>query len=119
MAAYGRPFGVTLIGVLMIIGGLLTVIAGIIALFSGDTAGLGIVALIVSIVIGLIYLALAKGILVGSAGARLVVAVVTVINMIFGFLHLFSNLTLGLSQLLVGLVILLLLYSAKAKAFFA
>ncbi len=114
-----RPFGVTLVGVLILLFGLFAIVGGIFGLFSGDTAGAGIVAMIVWIIIGLIYLAVAKGIFNGNAGSRMIVAIVTVINIIVGIFVCFSNFGQGLVDIIWGLIIMALLYSGKAKLFFA
>lgn len=118
MAAGSRPFGVTLVGLLIVLSGIVIIIGSLVAFFSGDSAGVGLVALIVSLLIGLIYVGLARGIFHGSSGARMVVALLTVISIIDGVLHLFTFLWLGLWQVLAGLIILGLLYSARAKEFF-
>lgn len=114
-----RPFGVTLVGVLIVIGGIASILVGILGLFSGQSLGWGVLALIIAIIVGIIYLLVAKGIFNGNAGSRLIVAIVTVINIIGGFFNLFSNLYAGISTIIWALIILALLYSGKAKAFFA
>jgi hypothetical protein len=82
MAGIGaRPFGVTLVGIILIIDGI----------------------------------AVAKGIFDGNNGSRLIVAIVTIINIIVGIFHFMNG---GIIQILVGIIVLILLYSAKAKAFF-
>jgi hypothetical protein len=117
MAGIGaRPFGVTLVGIILIIDGILALIAAVVALLGiGDGFTSAIAAAIVAGVIGLIYLAVAKGIFDGNKGSRLIVAIVTVINIIVGI---FNFLNGGIIQILVGIIVLILLYSAKAKVFF-
>lgn len=114
-----RPFGVTLVGILIVIGGIGAILSGLLGLFNGDSLGLGLVALVVLFVVGLIYLAVAKGIFNGSGGARMIVGIVTVISIIGGFFAMFGNLASGIVQIVWGLIVLALLYSGKAKAFFA
>ncbi|MFZ4486174.1 MAG: hypothetical protein ACOYO9_06260 [Candidatus Nanopelagicales bacterium] len=117
MAGIGaRPFGVTLVGIILIIDGILALIAAVVALLGiGDGFTSAIAAALVAGVIGLIYLAVAKGIFDGNSGSRLIVAIVTVINIIVGIFHFLSG---GIIQILVGIIVLILLYSAKAKVFF-
>jgi hypothetical protein len=117
MAGIGaRPFGVTLVGIILIIDGILALIAAVVALLGiGDGFTSAIAAAIVAGVIGLIYLAVAKGIFDGNNGSRLIVAIVTIINIIVGIFNFMNG---GLIQILVGIIVLILLYSAKAKAFF-
>mgnify|MGYP006928266790 CR=1 FL=1 len=117
MAGIGaRPFGVTLVGIIIIIEGILALLAAVVALLGiGDGFTSAIIASLVSGVLGLIYLAVAKGIFDGNGGSRLIVAIISVINIIVGV---FNFLNGGLVQILVGIIVLILLYSAKAKAFF-
>ena len=117
MAGIGaRPFGVTLVGVIIIIEGILALIAAVVSLFGiGDGFTSAIFAALVSGVLGLIYIAVAKGIFDGNNGSRLIVAIISVINIIVGVFNFFNG---GLIQILVAIIVLILLYSAKAKAFF-
>ena len=118
MAGIGaRPFGVTLVGVVLIIDGILALITAVLTLFGMGDKGFtaAVLAALVGGVIGLIYLAVAKGIFDGNGGSRMIVAIVTVINIIVGLFHIMSG---GIIQILVGIIVLILLYSAKAKAFF-
>ena len=118
MAGIGaRPFGVTLVGIILIIDGILALITAVLTLFGMGDKGFtaAIFAALIGGLIGLIYLAVAKGIFDGNNGSRLIVAIVTVINIIVGVFHIMSG---GIIQILVGIIVLVLLYSAKAKAFF-
>ena len=117
MAGIGaRPFGVTLVGIIIIIEGILALLAAVVALFGiGDGFTSAILAALVSGVLGLIYIAVAKGIFDGNNGSRLIVAIVSIINIVVGI---FNFLNGGLIQILVAIIVLILLYSAKAKAFF-
>lgn len=113
-----RPVGVTIVGILIVIGGIFSIIGGFLGFFSGQTLGWGVVGLIVSIIVGLIYLLVAKGIFNGNAGSRLVVAIITVIGFIGDFFMMFSNFGSALISVIWGIIILALLYAGKAKAFF-
>ena len=123
MNANGRPAGVTFVGILIIIVGILGVIGGVLGLFNAETRnGLGIVTLLLTLVISIIYLAVAKGIFDGNNFSRLLVGLVSVISIIAGIIQLLfaSGMRVnGLIQALFALMILALLYSAKARAFFA
>ena len=118
--AGSRPFGVSLLTIIIVISGILGVIAGIVALLDfGDTVGLisgGIVLLV-----GVIYLLVAKGLWNGSSGARLVVAIVTVLSLLNGIWILFTaagQRWSGLFSVIVGLIVLGILYSRRATVFF-
>ena len=123
MSANDRPAGVTFVGILIIIVGILGVIGGVLGLFDAETRkGLGIITLLLTLVISVIYLAVAKGIFDGNSFSRFLVGLVSVISVIVGILHLIfaSGMRVnGLIQAIFALIILALLYSAKARMFFA
>ena len=123
MSANGRPAGVTFVGILIIIVGILGVIGGVLGLFDAETRkGLGIITLLITLVISVIYLAVAKGIFDGNNFSRFLVGLVSVISVIVGIIHLLfaSGMRLnGLFEALFSLIILALLYSSKARLFFA
>ena len=79
MSAVGRPFIVTLLGVIIIIFGILGIIAGLLGLFSSEW----LIALI-TIILGVIYVVVARGLFRGSGGARFIIAVVTVLHLLVG-----------------------------------
>lgn len=113
-----RPFGVTLIMILIVINGILTVISGVIsALMLRDD--INIVYSLILIILGLIYLAVAGALGRGNRAARMLIAVVTVLMLIVGILGLFSgNLVTAIVQIAISVIILLVLFSRKAGAFF-
>ena len=128
-----RPVGVTVVAVIAWISGALDLIAGIIMLFllpiqsvvdeyGGPGALIG--AAIGSIIIGLIVVIVAGGLLNGSPGARLVVTVLQILSII-GSLFLaiaYRESPTAIGEwigILVALVVLILLWSRKASAFFA
>lgn len=123
MAYIPRPIGVTLVGVLVVVSGILLVLAGIMSLFNSELrAGFGIISLSLTIIIGLIYLAVAKGLFSGNSFSRFIVGIITVISLLIGLFHLIfaSGLRLnGLIQMIFALIILALLFSRKASEFFA
>ncbi len=114
-----RPGLVTVVVVLTVIGGIGSIIAGIIAVTATGVAWAGILF----IVLGLIYLAVAKGLADGNNTARLIVAVVSVIQIgsaVLTWISSDNNQTRNsaLGSAIVSLVILLILYSPRANAFF-
>jgi hypothetical protein len=117
-----RPFGVTLVFVVILITGFFTVIAGIARLFNrGDNATVGLWTAIITIVIGVLYLLVARGIASGSSLARFIVALLTVLMIAAAIWTLFAAPALWVAlliQILLGLIVLLLLYSAPATRFF-
>ena len=123
MTANGpRPGGVTLVGILLLVFGVLYIISSVFALFNETMRqDLGIIWILVSLVVGLIYLLVSKGIFNGNRGSRLLVGIVTVINLIGGILALFNLNTIaqGIITILVSLIILVLLYGRNARVYFA
>jgi hypothetical protein len=118
----GRPFGVTLVGILVIIAGIGYVFTGIVSIFNADLrASIGLLSIIVILVLGLIYLAVAKGLFDGNNFSRLLVGIVTVVGLLFGIFQLIfvsGARWNGLFSAILSLIILGLLFSRKATLFF-
>lgn len=117
-----RPFGVSLLTVITVFYGVFAVAIGILSLIAGGGSTI-VGAAIGTIIVGLIYLLVARGLWNGSSFARLLVAIVTVISLAAGVIVLIAGdgtgvKTSGAVQALVALVVLALLFNAKAKAFF-
>jgi|LauGreDrversion4_2_1035121.scaffolds.fasta_scaffold1003740_2 uncharacterized membrane protein len=123
MSEITRPFGVTLIAILMILSAIGALISSVISLFDPELRdGLGLVSLLLIIVTALIYLLLAKGILNGNSFARFIVVIFTVLQLLNGIWRLIAEPGLRLAgavQIVVSLVILALLFSRKAAYFFS
>lgn len=123
VASVKRPALVTVILVLIVLNGISSILSGIVAVTAVKPAVGTIVIAIVSIVIGLIYFAVAKGLWTGQNIARLIVAIVSVLQILFGIWAIFketggarsSAITTGV----ISVIILVVLYSPKANAFFA
>jgi hypothetical protein len=115
-----RPGLVTLVVVLTVIGGIVSIGVGIIAMvIFGSFFSPGLIP----IVLGLIYLAVAKGLADGNDLSRIVVAIVSGLQIVFAIINLFTvddngarNSPIG--SAVVSLIILAILYSPKANAFF-
>jgi hypothetical protein len=126
-----RPVGVTIVGVLIVISGIFAILGGILAFFnrtslSEEAEALGLAmspfSLILTIIVGIIYLLVAKGLFNGNNFSRLVVGIITGISLLVGLFHLLFVSGLrwaGLIQMIFALVILGLLYSRRASEFFA
>lgn len=123
MSDIARPFGVTLIGILMVISALGALISSVIALFDPELRdGFGIISIVVMIVIALVYLLLAKGILNGNSFARFIVVIFTVLQLLNGIWRMIFEPGLrlaGIVQAVIALVILALLFSRKSAYFFS
>ena len=117
-----RPFGVTLVFILILITGILGLVAGILVLFNrNDNQTAGLTYGIVTILVSVIYLLVAKGIANGSRVSRLIVGAITLLSLIGGIwiaIVASGSRVTGLVQAGLALVILFLLYNARASSFF-
>lgn len=131
-----RPGLVTLLLLLVVIEGLFSIFIGLLFVLARDSATVNgelvaegatgsSVALwlgILLIVIGVFYLLVARGLANGNGFARLLVAAVTVVNIIGGLWLLFAHPGAArwstLASILLGVIVLAILYSPKAAAFF-
>ena len=115
-----RPALVTVVVVLTVIGGIGSIMTGIIALTVAgglDWAGIILIAL------GVIYLAVAKGLADGNPLSRIIVAVVALLQVVVAVYTIMGtessqtrNSAIG--SAVVGVILLLILFSPKANAFF-
>lgn len=123
MSDVARPIGVTIIGAVMVLSGIAAIVYAVIWFIRPDVSdGFGYVSNSLMLITAVIYLVLAKGIFSGSSLARLIVVIFTVLELLDGVRHLVFVPGLritGVVQILVALVILGLLLSRKAAAFFA
>lgn len=122
-----RPGSVTFVAVLTYINGILNIIGGVVILLTrdqmagGDSAALGglTTAAIISLLLGIVVVIVARGLLRGSPGSRAVVTVVMIIDLFNGVFLLFnSQVAGGVLQILWSLLIIVLLYTRRANAFF-
>jgi hypothetical protein len=120
----GRPFSVTIVVGLVFIAGLLAVVAGFMRMFGWgvDDVDKNLWAGVITIAIGVVYLLVGRALAGGSGFARFLIALVTVINIALSVWVMV--LTRGgrwidsLILIFIGLVILALLYNARAREFF-
>jgi hypothetical protein len=125
-----RPFGVTLVMVVIAIAAIFNLIIGTMLVFSifgdnptftdpfGDTREVGGGWLFftgaMTFILGLLYLWLIKMIAIGSATAQVIIQMLAVINIVFALF----NLPYGWWTILFSLIILLLVSSARATMWF-
>ncbi len=123
--ATGRPKLVTVIGVLVVIAGILNILLGFVWLFykpDGDATnnlspGIGIAFL----AIGIVEVVVARGLFRGSNRSRTIVAVAIVLDIVFSFVALTAGnnpRALTIPDLLFAVVVLVILYTPRANAFF-
>ncbi len=127
-----RPATITVLAVLIVIAGLLAVLGGVLIIIlrddprvlaeSGLSSGIILWLGILALVIGLVYLGVARGLTRGSALARGLVTFVTVVGLISNvyqaIVHTGNLRWNAITSIAFGLLILLLLFSARANAFF-
>ena len=116
-----RPGGVTLVAVLAWISGAVNIVAGILlliaALMAPDALWFGLIQL----ALGIITIVVSLGLLRGSSGARTVVTVVFVLNLISAvFVVLFQQAQVwsGIVSGVVVVIGLILLWTPRANEFF-
>ncbi len=115
-----RPALITVLAVLVVIGGVIAIITGIVAF---SAVGTFTWAGVIPIVLGLVYLAVAKGLLDGNPAARIVVAVVTVLQLLAAIVSLSGEGTAMQRSSAVGsvifpILILVVLFLPASNAFF-
>ena len=130
MRALGRPGGVTFVAVLTGISGVLDVIGGTILLFQTSVAATVeqfggasqlIASAIISILIGVIVIAVAGGLLRGSGGARLIVTLLQVLSIASSIFLAIAYPAGAIGEyfsILFSVIVLAFLWSPRANEFF-
>ncbi len=119
-----RPLGVTIIGVLLLLAGIIAIIGGLTIGSIADLEGLDLAIEMVSLVIGLIYIIAAFGFFKGWGFVWLLTMVVVIIGILWDILSwVIGGLEMGkLVGLAIGLIIpiIIVLYmnSQNVKTFF-
>ena len=121
-----RPFGVTLIAVLTIIGGIAFLASGITAvtvapflsgtqtLLVGLSAGAGAAFL----ALGIAYFVMAYGLLKGKRWARTITLVLSSIGIALGFVSIVTGHIGAVFGIIINAVIVYYIYRPKVKSFF-
>lgn len=126
-ATRNRPFLVTLLVVLVVLGAIGWVLTGILTItLSGDVAPAGITVLgIIFVLLGLAYLAVAKGLLDGNPRARMIVLVVAALQILFAIIGLFASSedlqngrSSGGGSGVLAVIIIIVLFLPKVREFF-
>lgn len=122
-----RPFLVTLLVVLVVLGAIGWILTGVIFMTTtGSLVVAGVTAIgIVYILLGLAYLVVARGLLNGDPRARMVVIVVASLQLVFAVIgwlvttnQLQNGRSSGTGSGLLALVILIVLFLPKVREFF-
>jgi uncharacterized membrane protein len=116
-----RPGGVTLVAVLAWISGAVNIIAGGLMLFASIMAPDALWFGLIQLALGIITIVVSIGLLRGSQGARLVVTLVFVLNLISALFVIFFQQAQVWSGVVSGIVVvigLVLLWTRPANEFF-
>jgi hypothetical protein len=125
-----RPFGVTLVALLVAVAAVMNITFGILIMFSifgdnppftdptGASREVGGFWLIfnggIMVLLGFLYLWLIKMIMIGSTTAQFIIQMLAVINIVFAIF----NLPYGWYTILISFIILLMVSGAKATMWF-
>jgi hypothetical protein len=116
-----RPLGVTIIGILWIIGGLLAIFAGIIGGAILSVAGLGGVGAaigIVAFIVGVVYLILGVGCFMAWPWVWIIGVIFSALSILIGIINLFSQGASALLGIIIAAIILYYLFQPQVKAYF-
>ena len=116
-----RPGGVTLVAVLAWISGAVNIIAGGLLIFAAIMAPDALWFGLVQLILGIITIVVSIGLLRGSSGARLVLTIVFVLNLISALVVIFFQQAQVWSGIVSGVVVLIglvLLWTPRANEFF-
>ena len=127
-----RPGSVTVVVVLTIISGILTLLGALFLLLLGGAVGLGsnigggaiLVFGILYLIFGIVTIAVGVGLRNGSRFARILVTILMVIDILGGIANLIwfrsnQTVTSAIITIIVSVVVLALLYDRRASDFFA
>ncbi len=124
-----RPGGVTVIGVLAYVGGIVDIIGGSMLLVLVTGAAIvqnpvpgGLLTAITIIIAGIVVVAVAGGLLRGSTLSRLIFTVVRVVSIVTQIIALSSGgiaLFAGIVSVLISAIVLSWLWTPRANAYFA
>ena len=116
-----RPAGVTLVAVIAWISGAVNIIAGLLLIFAAIMAPDALWYGLVQLVLGIITIAVSLGLLRGRSGARVLVTIVFVLNLISAIFVIFfqqAQVWSGIVSGVLALIGIILLYTRPANAFF-
>jgi hypothetical protein len=127
-----RPVGVTIVAILIVLAAIGNIVVGTLLIFSAFGENPTFINHITGeeqtvsgfylwfngglmILLGLIYFWLSKMTMIGSASAHMLISLLAVLNIIFGFFNLGYG---GWGQIIVNVIILLIINTTRAKLWF-
>ena len=123
-----RPGLVTVVAVIVYINALVTILGGVILLIAANSAevdsavggtGLAVGTGVIAMLLGLLTLLVARGLFSGSNLSRGIIAgiqLVAAINGLLSIVH--GQVAVGVINMLVALIVISILYTGRANAFF-
>ncbi len=120
MAEIARPLGVTIIGVLYIIIGLLALFGGIVGGSVLAIAGLGPIGLIIGfifIIVGIIDIIIAIGLFMAKGWAWLLAVIFAILNILASLIQAVASIW-AIIGVIIPIIILWYLFQPNVKAFF-
>jgi hypothetical protein len=121
MTENARPLGVTIIGILWFIAGILTVIGGAVGGSALAIIGLGAIGAavgVIFVIIGLVFLFLGIGCFKGWPWVWPVGVIFTIIGIIINLLSILSNTGSAIIGIIIDAIILWYLFQPQVKAWF-
>jgi len=116
-----RPLGVTILGVLWIIGGLFAIIGGILggAVMSvAGLGGLGAIIGVIAFIVGIVYILLGVGCFKAWPWVWIVGVIFSAISILIGIVSLFTTGAGALIEIIIAAIILYYLFQPQVKAYF-
>jgi len=130
MMERARPLGVTIVAILMIIGGIILIVGGVLGLFAGiafsalDLSGIGAVVtaiLAVSIIVialGIVSLFVSWGLIKGKSWAWIITIILAIITVITSIVGIATGNVIQIIHLIVYGVIIYYMYRPDVRSYF-
>ncbi|MDQ0577260.1 hypothetical protein [Agromyces albus] len=118
---HARPGGVTLVAVIAWISGAVNIIAGILLLIAALMAPAALWFGLIQLALGIITIVVSLGLLRGRSGARILVTIVFILNLISALFVIFAQhaqLWSGIASGILAVIGIVLLYTRRANEFF-
>ena len=116
-----RPLGITILGILWILGGLMWLVAAFVGGAVLTIAGLEAIGAIIGVVlfiIGIVDIFLGIGCFMGWSWVWIIGVIFMAINILIGLVTLFSDLVTGLVSIIISAIILWYLFQPQVKTYF-
>ncbi len=115
-----RPLGVTLVAIIAWLSGLLQIIGSIVVVIAGVFVTWPAIVGWISLVIGIVTLAVGVGLWRGNPTARTIATIVFILNIVLEVLGMFSGESLwsAITGSALSIIGLILLYTRAARAYF-